>query len=57
MSEFLFPKGGHNYYNRRDHEDFARRMSWLERAVPHEDGWEGRYEEIMLSWWSLRNSF
>lgn len=38
-----FPRGGHNYYNGRDFERFARRIAWLARAKPEESGWEGRY--------------
>ncbi|KAF9568263.1 alpha/beta-hydrolase [Agrocybe pediades] len=44
---YFFPKGGHNYYNRRDLERFARRINWLDRARPDEPGWEERYDEIM----------
>lgn len=42
----LFPKGGHNYYNGRDLERFARRINWLCRASPTEEGWEDRYITI-----------
>ncbi len=42
----LFPKGGHNYYNGRDLERFARRINWLDRVNPMEEGWEDRYIAI-----------
>jgi len=43
----LFPFGGHNYYNGRDHERFLRRLSWLIEAKPMEEGWEDRYLAIV----------
>ncbi|KAJ3512710.1 hypothetical protein NLJ89_g3362 [Agrocybe chaxingu] len=46
--EYLFPKGGHNYYNGRDLERFARRINWLDKSNPSEDGWEARYLDIRL---------
>ncbi|KDR80354.1 hypothetical protein GALMADRAFT_223234 [Galerina marginata CBS 339.88] len=45
---FLFPKGGHNYYNGRDLEKFTRRITWLDRAMPKDDGWEDRYMAILM---------
>ncbi|KAF8966632.1 Alpha/Beta hydrolase protein [Flammula alnicola] len=42
----LFPKGGHNYYNGRDLERFSRRIGWLDKAMPNEEGWEARYIAI-----------
>ncbi|PPQ84900.1 hypothetical protein CVT25_004568 [Psilocybe cyanescens] len=43
----LFPKGGHNYYNGRDLEKFARRINWLDKSMPTKDGWEERYSDIL----------
>lgn len=43
---FLFPKGGHNYYNGRDLERFSRRINWLDKARPMESGWDERYRTI-----------
>ncbi|KAF7360176.1 Triacylglycerol lipase [Mycena venus] len=37
------PRGGHNYYNGRDMEKFARRMMWLEKAMRREGDWKERY--------------
>ncbi|KAF9482285.1 alpha/beta-hydrolase [Pholiota conissans] len=45
-SHVVFPRGGHNYYNGRDLERFARRILWLDKANPTEKGWESRYESI-----------
>ncbi|KAF8155574.1 Alpha/Beta hydrolase protein [Crassisporium funariophilum] len=42
----IFPRGGHNYYNGRDLERFARRIAWLDRAKPTEQGWEDRYTAL-----------
>jgi hypothetical protein len=42
-----FPRGGHNYYNGRDIERFARRVAWLEQVKPERDGWEERYRIIV----------
>ncbi|KAF8148495.1 Alpha/Beta hydrolase protein [Pholiota molesta] len=42
----VFPRGGHNYYNGRDLERFARRILWLDKAKPSEEGWETRYGSI-----------
>jgi len=44
----LFPKGGHNYYNGRDLERFARRVDWLDKAKPMKAGWEERYTAIAM---------
>ncbi|KAF8815114.1 alpha/beta-hydrolase [Phlegmacium glaucopus] len=43
----LFPLGGHNYYNGRELERFARRINWLIQAKPMEEGWEDRYTAIV----------
>ncbi|KAJ6557942.1 Alpha/Beta hydrolase protein [Mycena capillaripes] len=38
------PRGGHNYYNGRDMEKFARRITWLEKAMKKAEGdWKERY--------------
>jgi len=37
------PRGGHNYYNGRDMEKFARRMMWLEKAMRRDGDWKERY--------------
>ncbi|KAK7044856.1 triacylglycerol lipase [Favolaschia claudopus] len=37
------PRGGHNYYNGRDMEKFARRAIWLEEALRGEGDWKERY--------------
>jgi len=37
------PRGGHNYYNGRDLEKFARRMGWLDKVVSERD-WEEQYK-------------
>ncbi|CAA7264420.1 unnamed protein product [Cyclocybe aegerita] len=46
--EYLFPKGGHNYYNGRDLERFTRRINWLDKSNPSEHGWEARYLDISV---------
>ncbi|KAJ6478744.1 Alpha/Beta hydrolase protein [Mycena vitilis] len=38
-----YPRGGHNYYNGRDMEKFARRIMWLEEAMKKEGDWKERY--------------
>lgn len=39
-----YPRGGHNYYNGRDLERFARRMGWTQELVlAGESEWETRY--------------
>lgn len=40
----IFPKGGHNYYNRRDLESFRKRTGWLAEADVEKAGWESRYQ-------------
>ncbi|KAG5646358.1 hypothetical protein DXG03_003681 [Asterophora parasitica] len=40
-----FPRGGHNYYNRRDFERLCRRIRWLEKAEPDISGWGERYRK------------
>ncbi|KAJ7032012.1 Alpha/Beta hydrolase protein [Mycena alexandri] len=39
------PRGGHNYYNGRDMEKFARRILWLDKAMKMEgdEDWKERY--------------
>ncbi|KAF9528622.1 Alpha/Beta hydrolase protein, partial [Crepidotus variabilis] len=44
----VFPKGGHNYYNGRDLERFARRINWLDKSKPSEEGWEDRYMSFAI---------
>ena len=41
-----FPRGGHNYYNGRDHERFFRRTEWLFQAKFPEEGWKDRYRKF-----------
>ena len=39
-----YPRGGHNYYNGRDMEKFARRMGWTEELILNgETDWETPY--------------
>ncbi|KAJ6614607.1 Alpha/Beta hydrolase protein [Mycena sp. CBHHK59/15] len=37
------PRGGHNYYNGRDMEKFARRIAWLDKAMKMEGDWKEQY--------------
>ncbi|KAJ7668009.1 Alpha/Beta hydrolase protein [Mycena rosella] len=37
------PRGGHNYYNGRDMEKFARRIGWLDKAMKTEGDWTELY--------------
>ncbi|KAJ6582923.1 Alpha/Beta hydrolase protein [Mycena vulgaris] len=37
------PRGGHNYYNGRDMEKFARRIGWLDKAMKMEGDWKDLY--------------
>ncbi|KAJ7143303.1 Alpha/Beta hydrolase protein [Mycena crocata] len=37
------PRGGHNYYNGRDMEKFARRIGWLDKAMKMEGDWKELY--------------
>ncbi|KAJ7269627.1 Alpha/Beta hydrolase protein [Mycena rebaudengoi] len=37
------PRGGHNYYNGRDMEKFARRIGWLDKAMKTEGEWKELY--------------
>ncbi|KAJ7108722.1 Alpha/Beta hydrolase protein [Mycena epipterygia] len=37
------PRGGHNYYNGRDMEKFARRIMWLDKAMKKEGDWKELY--------------
>ncbi|TFK57278.1 alpha/beta-hydrolase [Heliocybe sulcata] len=39
-----FPRGGHGYYNDRDMESFANRLSWIAEHMG-EEGWKERYLE------------
>ncbi|CAK5282831.1 unnamed protein product, partial [Mycena citricolor] len=41
----LHPRGGHNYYNGRDMERFARRIGYLDRAMKEVGDWRERYRE------------
>ncbi len=46
-TKWLFPKGGHNYYNGRNVEHLMNRIAWLADAKPAEEGWETRYAAIL----------
>ncbi|KIK06409.1 hypothetical protein K443DRAFT_674392 [Laccaria amethystina LaAM-08-1] len=39
----IFPRGGHNYYNRRELEVFVIRLIWIQKAEFPKAGWEERY--------------
>ncbi|KAF7306377.1 Triacylglycerol lipase [Mycena indigotica] len=39
----IHPRGGHNYYNGRDMERFARRAGWLDRVLKKEGDWRELY--------------
>ncbi|CAK5262074.1 unnamed protein product [Mycena citricolor] len=41
----LHPRGGHNYYNGRDMERFARHIGYLDKAMKKEGDWRDRYRE------------
>lgn len=44
-----YPRGGHNYYNGRDLERFARRMGWTEKLLLSDGSeWEAGY----LAWYA-----
>ncbi|KAJ7143817.1 Alpha/Beta hydrolase protein [Mycena epipterygia] len=37
------PRGGHNYYNGRDMEKYARRFRWLDKVMKKEGDWKELY--------------
>ncbi|KAJ7071599.1 hypothetical protein C8F01DRAFT_1207034 [Mycena amicta] len=39
----IHPRGGHNYYNGRDLERFARRIGWLDRVLKKNGDWRELY--------------
>lgn len=42
----IFPMGGHNYYCRRDLEQFKLRTTWLVETGAPKEGWESQYMAI-----------
>ncbi|KAJ7741931.1 Alpha/Beta hydrolase protein [Mycena maculata] len=40
------PRGGHNYYNGRDMEKFARRAIWLDKAMKMDGDWQEHYRHL-----------